>query len=470
MKSRPWGRKSEPAFTLPPSAFTLLPHRLPRPPQSNRHPAAAVIHNGLSTEKLSTSLPAGLCKTFSPSRLRTRIYKYRSPVGCSRGVYASLWKRVHAVVAPCPAPPCAGWGRAKAKADAPSRSAEPCRLCAESLCAKAECTRPTPLLPVRSPRGYLSTAEPRPLMGELPCAKAECTRQTPPLPVRSPRGNLSTAEPLPACVPNHCVQRRKCTRPTPPLPVRSPRDSLSTAAPLPVDGRSAERKGGSAQGQPRPCPCTLPAATCLRPCPRPLMGVAPCVLPAVACLRPRPRRLNGHPASAGGRENDRMAHRRTTTPTHRTQRGNDTCTIRVPRRKGAQSVVHNLYFSSSRPASFCTTFPQSCTDRPVKCRKEHKSLLEGLIFRVLPPAFPTYPPKAIVQNTPAPPPFSPRKTPRFAPTRNRARTLASAERDNTPRPAHSSRFQRDTNESVARRKLIFAPPKAENGGVCGLKC
>ena len=165
-----------------------------------------------------------------------------------------------------------------------------------------------------------------------------------------------------------------------------------------------------------------------------------------------------------------MAHRRTTTPTHRTQRGNDTCTIRVPRRKGAQSVVHNLYFSSSRPASFCTTFPQSCTDRPVKCRKEHKSPPEGLIFRVLPPAFPPFPPKAIVQNTPAPPPFSPRKTPRFAPTRNRARTFASAGRDNTPRPAHSSRFQRDTDESAAHRKLIFAPPKAENGGVFGLKC
>ena len=165
-----------------------------------------------------------------------------------------------------------------------------------------------------------------------------------------------------------------------------------------------------------------------------------------------------------------MAHRRTTTPTHRTQRGNDTCTIRVPRRKGAQSVVHNLYFSSSRPASFCTTFPQSCTDRPATCRKEHKWPPEGLIFRVLPPAFPTYPPKAIVQNTPAPPPFSPRKTPRFAPTRNRARTLASAERDNTPRPAHSSRFQRDTNEAAAHEMPIFAPPKAENGGVCGLKC
>ena len=217
----------------------------------------------------------------------------------------------------------------------------------------------------------------------------------------------------------------------------------------PLVYRITVRKVGSAQGKPRPCPCALPAAT---------------------CLRPRPRRLNGNPGSAGGRENDRMAHRRTTTPTHRTQRGNDTCTIRVPRRKGAQSVVHNLYFSSSRPASFCTTFPQSCTDRPVTYRKEHKSPPEGLIFRVLPPAFPPFPPKAIVQNTPAPPPFSPRKTPCFAPTRNRARTLASAGRDNTLRPAHSSRFQRDTNEAAAHEMPIFAPPKAENGGVFGLKC
>ena len=40
--------------------------------------------------------------------------------------------------------PSAGWGRAKAKADAPSRSAEPCRLCAESLCAKAEVHRANP--------------------------------------------------------------------------------------------------------------------------------------------------------------------------------------------------------------------------------------------------------------------------------------------------------------------------------------
>ena len=175
------------------------------------------------------------CAKRSHPRACARVYIiYRSPVGRSRGVSASLRKRVRAVVAPCPAPPCAGWGRAKAKADAPSRSAEPCRLCAESL-----------------------------------CAKAECTRQSPPLPVRSPRGNLSTAAAPPACVPNHCAQRRKCARPTPPLPVRSPRDSLpttaappvdgritvrsprgnlSTAAPPLADGRSAVCKGGSAQG------------------------------------------------------------------------------------------------------------------------------------------------------------------------------------------------------------------------------
>ena len=260
-----------------------------------------------------------------------------------------------------------------------------------------------------------------------------------------------------ACVPNHCAQRRKCTRQTPSLPVRSPRDSLSTAAPSPADGRSAERRVGEGEGK---------GGRPLAQQPAPARAFSP----RQPAYRPRPRRLNGHPASAGGRENDRMAHRRTAPPTHQTPRGNDTCTIRVPRRKGAQSVVHNLYFSSSRPASFCTTFPQSCTDRPVTYRKEHKSPPEGLIFRVLPPAFPPFPPKAIVQNTPAPPPFSPRKTPRFAPTRNRARTLASAGRDNTPRPAHSSRFQRDTNESAAHELPIFAPPKAENGGVCGLKC
>ena len=276
-----------------PSAFTLPPHRLPRPPRSNRPPAAVVIHNALSTEKLSTSLPAALCKTFSPSRLRTRIYNI------------SFARRLLP-------------GRVRA---APEKSPRRC--------------------------GPVSRAAVR-RVGEGEGKGG-----------RHPRAVPNNA----ACMPNHCAQRWKCSRPTPPLPVRSPRGNLSIAAPPPADGQSAVRKGGSAPGQPRPCPCALPAATCLRPCPCPLMGEAPCVLPAATflpprprslmgeapcalsaatCLRPRPRRLNGSPASVGGRENHRMAHRRTAPPTHRTQRGNDTCTIRVPRRKGAQSVVHNL--------------------------------------------------------------------------------------------------------------------------------
>lgn len=93
------------------------------------------------------------CAKRSRPRACARVYIiYRSPVGCSPGVFAPLRKRVRAVVAPCPAPPCAGWGRAKAKADAPSHSAphflrlppNPARLCAESLCAKAEVHKANP--------------------------------------------------------------------------------------------------------------------------------------------------------------------------------------------------------------------------------------------------------------------------------------------------------------------------------------
>ena len=70
-------------------------------------------------------------------------------------------------------------GEGKAKADAPSRSAEPCRLCAESLCAKAECTRQTPPLPVRSPRGNLSTAEPLPAYGRITVRKGGSAQGNP---------------------------------------------------------------------------------------------------------------------------------------------------------------------------------------------------------------------------------------------------------------------------------------------------
>ena len=190
MKSRPWGRKTPPASTHRPHslphpprprlhfrahvctslpAFTLPPHSLPRPPQSNRPPAAAVIHNGLSTEKLSTLLPAALCKTCSPSRLRTRIYNIsfaRSPLPGSVRV-------------------------------APEKSPRRCATVSRAAVRR---------------------------VGE---------------------GEGKGRRPLAQC------------------------------RTMPLVCRITVRKGGSAPGQPRPCPCILPAAACLPPRPRPLMGEAP---------------------------------------------------------------------------------------------------------------------------------------------------------------------------------------------------
>ena len=186
------------------------------------------------------------CAKRSRPRACARVYIiYRSPVGRSPGVSAPLQGRVRAVVPPCPAPPCAGWGRAKAKADAPSCSAESCRL----LC------RPMPLVcritvrkggvhkanpaPARalSPRQLVYGRAPARLWANCRAQSRECTRQTPPLPVRSPRGNLSTAAPPPA-------DGRSA--------VRSPRDSLSTAAPPPVDGRTAVRSPRSSRSTAAP--------------------------------------------------------------------------------------------------------------------------------------------------------------------------------------------------------------------------
>ena len=161
-------RTSAPAFTLP-------PHGLRRRPRRLWPSAAAVIHNGLSTEELSTSLLAALCKTFSPSRLRTRIYIiYRSPVGCSRECprrcgeeVAPLWPRVPRRCAQGGGgrrqrrpPPRAATrtfpaygritvrrvgedegkgGRPLAQCPAPARlRPSPCPPTAESLCAKTE--------------------------------------------------------------------------------------------------------------------------------------------------------------------------------------------------------------------------------------------------------------------------------------------------------------------------------------------
>ena len=189
-------------------AFTLPPHTLWRRPRRLRPPAAAVIHNALSTEKLSTSFLAALCKTFSPSRLRTRIYN-------------------------------------------------------------------------------ISFAR-RPLPGSVRAAVGKRSRRCGPVPRAAVRrvgeGEGKGGRPLAQC------------------------------RTMPLVCRITVRKGGSAQGNPRPCPCVLPAATCLRPCPCPLVcritvckgGSAqgqprpcPCVLPATACLPPRPCPLMGEAPCAG---------------------------------------------------------------------------------------------------------------------------------------------------------------------------
>ena len=382
-----------PSFTLP-----RRRSHFPRIPFGGAHEDFGLPQQQLSTmgypRKSYPHRCSPPCAKRSRPRACARVYIiYRSPVGRSRGVSAPLWGRGRAVVATWPAPACAGWGRARAKADAPSRSAphfpclrpSPCPSTAESLCAKAECTRQSPPLPVRSPRvsppmavhfarlwakcraqggegegkgGRPLAQQPAlsPPTAESLCAKAEVYKVIPAparaffprqpaygrapaaygritvrkggvhkvipaLPVRSPRVSPPTAAPPPA-------DGRSA--------VRSPRGCLPTAAPLPAYGRSAERRVGKGEGkggrplaqQPALSPPTVEPLSAYRPAP--------------VCLPPRHRRLNGSPASAGGRENDRMAHRRTAPPTHRTPRGNDTCTIRVPRRKGAQSVVHNL--------------------------------------------------------------------------------------------------------------------------------
>ena len=147
-------------------AFTLPPHRLPRLPRSNRPPAAAVIHNGLSTEKLSTSLFAALCKTFSPSRLRTRIYNIsfaRRPLpGSVRAAPEKSPRRCDPVARAAERRVGEGEGKGGTHPLAvPNHAA-----CVPNHCAqRRKCTRPTLALPVRSPRGNLSTPVPPPVDG-----------------------------------------------------------------------------------------------------------------------------------------------------------------------------------------------------------------------------------------------------------------------------------------------------------------
>lgn len=152
MKSQPRGRKGAPANTH-------RPRRLPHSPRPRLHfragvrtrpaPPSASLRSSYPQcviyEKLSTPLLAALCKTFSPSRLRTRIYNiYRSPVGRSREEFAPLWPRVP-------------------------------RRCAQGGEGRRQ-RRPHPRA---APRPCPPTAEPPPPMGESRCAKAEVHKAIP---------------------------------------------------------------------------------------------------------------------------------------------------------------------------------------------------------------------------------------------------------------------------------------------------
>ena len=196
---------------------------------------------------------------------------------------------------PCPASPCAGWGRAKAKADAPSHS--------------------NPHFPCLRPRTCPPKTAPLPAYGRITVCKGGSAQGNPrPCPCVLPASARLRPCTLPAD--GRSAERRvgedegKGGRPF----AQSPALSLPTAPYLPAYVRITVCKGGSAQGKPRPCPCVLPATACLSPRPRPLVcritvrkgGSAqgqprprPCVLPATACLRPRSRPLMGEAPSAG---------------------------------------------------------------------------------------------------------------------------------------------------------------------------
>ena len=178
------------------------------------------------------------CAKRSRPRACARVYIiYRSPVGRSRECprrcgeeVAPLWPRVPRRRAQ------GGGGRRQRRTPpraVPSHSAY-VRITVRNGGSAQGNPRPCPCVLPASAR---LRPRPCPPMAESLCAKAECTRQSPLLPVRSPRPCLSTAEPLRA-------DGRSA--------VRSPRGSLSTAEPLPADVRSAERKGGVHKAIPAP--------------------------------------------------------------------------------------------------------------------------------------------------------------------------------------------------------------------------
>ena len=208
MRSRPWGRKTPPASTH-------RPRRLPHPPRPRLHfcvgvhtspayPSATPTKNSASRRMTSAPAPSAFtlprprshfpriafrgprraiglpqqqlstmgyprksyphccsppCAKRSRPRACARVYIiYRSPVARSRGVSAPLCPRVPRRRAQ------GGGGRRQRRS--PPRAVPNHAACVPNHCAqRRKCTRPTPPLPVRSPRGSLPTAAPLPADG-----------------------------------------------------------------------------------------------------------------------------------------------------------------------------------------------------------------------------------------------------------------------------------------------------------------
>ena len=145
------------------------------------------------------------CAKRSRPRACARVYKYivrpraapeKSPRRCAT-VSRAAERRV---------------GEGEGKGGRPLAQCRTCRLCAESPSAKAECTRRTPPLPVRSPRESLSTPELPPADGRITVRNGGRRRQRRTPPRTATRPCLPTAAPPPPkWAPRH--RRREGKRP-----------------------------------------------------------------------------------------------------------------------------------------------------------------------------------------------------------------------------------------------------------------
>ena len=121
------------------------------------------------------------------------------------------------------------------------------------------------------PRTCPPTAVPLPLVCRITVRKGGVHKAIPaPARAYSPRRLVYGRAPA-RLWPNHCAQRRSAQGNPRSCPCVLPASARLRPRPRPLVCRITVRKGGSAQGDPRPRPCVLPASARLRPRPRPLV-------------------------------------------------------------------------------------------------------------------------------------------------------------------------------------------------------